>query len=63
MAERQELEELLIELRREHQELLGETDQFNDTNLVNGTISATELRMNALEKEIRSIEKKLNKLK
>ncbi|CAM4227101.1 Lmo0654 family protein [Listeria booriae] len=63
MAERQELEELLIELRREHQELLGETDQFNDTNLVNGTISATELRMNALEKEIRSVEKKLNKLK
>ncbi|EUJ45376.1 hypothetical protein HB904_12750 [Listeria booriae] len=63
MAERQELEELLIELRREHQELLGETDQFNDANLVNGTISATELRMNALEKEIRSVEKKLNKLK
>ncbi|MBC2169712.1 Lmo0654 family protein [Listeria booriae] len=63
MVERQELEELLIELRREHQELLGETDQFNDTNLVNGTISATELRMNALEKEIRSVEKKLNKLK
>ncbi|MBC1332202.1 Lmo0654 family protein [Listeria booriae] len=63
MAEKQELEELLIELRREHQELLGETDQFNDTNLVNGTISATELRMNALEKEIRSVEKKLNKLK
>ncbi|WP_036066187.1 Lmo0654 family protein [Listeria grandensis] len=60
--EKQDLEDRLVELRRQHQELLGETDQFNDTNLVNGTISATELRMNALDKEIKSVEKKLNKL-
>ncbi|MBC6296430.1 hypothetical protein HCJ45_04770 [Listeria sp. FSL L7-1517] len=57
-----ELEDRLIDLRREYQEVLSETKDFEDPQLQNGPINAAEVRLSALRHEISEVEKKIKKV-
>ncbi|MBC1482218.1 hypothetical protein HCJ52_03575 [Listeria sp. FSL L7-1485] len=57
-----ELEDRLIDLRREYQEVLSETKDFEDPQLQNGPINAVEVRLSALRHEISEVEKKIKKV-
>ncbi|WP_099221568.1 Lmo0654 family protein [Listeria costaricensis] len=59
--DRQDLEERLIELRREYQEVLAESYEFEDPQLQNGPINTAEVRLDAIRKEIKDVEKRLKK--
>ncbi|WP_343363454.1 Lmo0654 family protein [Listeria seeligeri] len=57
-----ELEDRLIGLRQEYQEVLSETRDFEDPQLQNGPINASEVRLSALRHEILEVEKKIKKV-
>ncbi|CAM2362687.1 Lmo0654 family protein [Listeria seeligeri] len=57
-----ELEDRLIGLRQEYQEVLSETRDFEDPQLQNGPINASEVRLSALRHEISEVEKKIKKV-
>lgn len=59
---RKELEERLVELRSEYQEALSDNRNLEDPQFQNGSIDPSQVRLNALQTEIKQIEKKLNEL-
>lgn len=64
MAEtRKELEDRLLELRSEYQEALSATRNLEDPQFQNGSIDPSQVRLNALQTEIKQLEKRLNKIK
>lgn len=56
-----ELEDQLIELRQTYQEVISETRDFEDPQLQNGPINASEVRLSAIRHEIAEVEKKIKK--
>ncbi|MHC5253033.1 Lmo0654 family protein [Listeria kieliensis] len=58
---RQDLEDRLIELRREYQELVADPAGFEDPMLQNGPINSSEMRLDSIRREIEEIEERLRK--
>ncbi|EUJ21406.1 Lmo0654 family protein [Listeria aquatica] len=58
---RQDLEDRLIELRREYQEVVADPEGFEDPMLQNGPINSSEMRLGSIRREIKEIEEKLRK--
>ncbi|MBF2587665.1 hypothetical protein IA933_02000 [Listeria marthii] len=56
-----ELEDQLIELRQTYQEVISETRDFEDPQLQNGPINASEVRLSVIRHEIAEVEKKIKK--